>query len=460
MGAAVDHVAVNQDYGFDPDFEAVIAYLCANNTDFFNRLGHAIDPLALATAPASLVVKACQEIGRERGVGPSSDIIVVQRVKRWVRDGKATYEDVAAAVDVLDYAEELGLPKIEDVINEAAPLVRERVTTDALSDAIGAVGASSDKQLQKALRIVAEARSLGQTDSSLGTAIGIGSIRAMTASASMALLPTEILELDFEIKGGAPRAGICVVGGDTGHGKSIFLNHISAAGVMRGLFVAYASVELPEAIHLARLQAAITGVPTNDLLAAKPEALKLYSERIHVLQTEDPKIGLGLVKEFPPDATTVADIAAWIDRIALQYGRSPDLVVIDYADRMIAPSIKTDYHAMKLIYKDLKALRSVHNCWLWTASQVKGDGGKKRHRIESGDLSDSRNKAKLSILIVTINPKQMAEGGTGYSLYVAKATMTEMGGETPPLVGDRTLGRFSDSNVFGRWEEDQVDPFA
>ena len=79
-------------------------------------------------------------------------------------------------------------------------------------------------------------------------------------------LPTGIFDLDLQLDKGLARKQLGVWLGDAGGGKSISLVTQAAEGVRRNIFTGFITLELPEAIQMARLYANLTGVPTNEII--------------------------------------------------------------------------------------------------------------------------------------------------------------------------------------------------
>ena len=100
-------------YGFTPDFERALIYLCCCNRDVYSRIGSQLDPKALVDATGVRLIKAAQAIAEDLGEGPSSLMTVVQRLKAWREDGKITHEQIREASEYLDAAEDAGRKQVQ-----------------------------------------------------------------------------------------------------------------------------------------------------------------------------------------------------------------------------------------------------------------------------------------------------------------------------------------------------------
>ncbi len=127
-------------YAFDPDFERAVVALCCERPRFYGRIGVALNPEFLRSPEAQLILKAAQSCARTSGRGPSSSLIVVQRIRTWVDDGKLTLADAHDAAEYLDAAEDKGLPPEDDVADEIAPLLRTRAQEELVRTALDSHG--------------------------------------------------------------------------------------------------------------------------------------------------------------------------------------------------------------------------------------------------------------------------------------------------------------------------------
>lgn len=108
---------------------------------------------------------------------------------------------------------------------------------------------------------------------------------------------------------------------------------------------------------------------------------------------------------FPPDSVTVSDINAQLDILQQQEDFIPDVVVVDYADLLLAdPSTRRQdvRHQINTDWKQLRKLSQVRNCAVITATQAKSDA-RKRSQVEQWDTSEDKRKIGHVTAMLALN---------------------------------------------------------
>lgn len=431
----------DEPYQLDPSFEAAAITLACSSPRFYGRIGHELDSELLAKRPAKHALDAAHAINAELGHGPSSCLVVLQRLKRWVFDGKLPYEDVLAVADMFDDAEDRGLPAEDEAVAELAPLIQLRIRHEAVQSAIDSFGKHGD--LSRVAILEDRAARVGQVDTSVGTVFGPASFAEMARLKGLERLRTGVPELDHVLGGGLQLGGLGVVIAPTGGGKSVFLNHVSATCVLDGLHVAYATLELPSALVLARFKAALTGIPI-DAIIEHPEAAMA---RIGVMA---PTLGRFVVGHFASCATTVPDIREWIARVEEHSRQKVDLLVVDYADKLTSTTNKastkevSEYTAGRVVYESLRLFAEEHGFFCWTASQSGRRKDKRGKRLEVDDVADSMHKVRVADLVITLTPKDAGDENVSELLhYVAKHRTGKSNVQVGPLLTEFDCGRIA-----------------
>lgn len=396
-------------YGFEVGFEHALIALSCQRPTFWGRAGHALDPDCVALPASKLALQTVRAIAKELGKGPTSVMLVIQRLRRWQGEGKVTGDQIKDVAAVLDDAEEAGLPDEEAVIAEVIPVLKRRMERRALDSAFqtfqhrGDLGVVVD-QFQKAQR-------LGEVDASIGTILGEGSFAEMSRLRKIQRLPTGILELDDALAGGAYRGTLSVFMGGSGGGKSMGLIQVAVNAAMHGLDVGLATLELPEPIILARLKANMTAIAIDRILEEADDPESEVRKKIAELQARG-TMGRIVVKHFSPQATTVEDLKAWRRTCKERHDIDFAVVVADYADKMTAKSRDdSGYNIGKLVYEGFRLWAEQDDFWAWTACAAKRDdkskGGKRK--LDGDDAADSIHKLRVSDLWITLNQKEEDE---------------------------------------------------
>ena len=400
-------------YNLDPVFERAVVTLACCNPRFYGRIGEELDPELLKTEPAKLALRAARAIYKDVGHGPDAGVIVIQRLRRMMADGKVTLEAIKEVAEMFDEAEDSGLPSPETVVGEMAPILQRRIRDEAVKVAIDSYGKSGD--LSKAVLLEGRASRVGQVDTSVGTVLGPESWAEVASLKDLERMKTGVVELDSVLDGGLQRGGLGVLVGGSGDGKSMGLSHIGAVNLVEGAFVGYATLELPRAEVLARIKANMTQVPINLLKAGE------VAEAKRALAKLGPKLGKLVVQDFTPYATTFDDIKEWVERSEDFAGREMDLLIVDYGDKVGVKKAKDEesgYSQGRVVYEGMRIYAHDRKKFCWTASQ--GTRQKdKRKRLDLNDVADSMHKIRVADLVVTLNVKEEGDLLT-ILLYVAK----------------------------------------
>ena len=149
-------------YNFDPAFEQQVVTLICARPRFWGRVGQELDPELFRSEPAKLAMRAARSIFDEAGHGPGSPALVIQRLRRWMADGKCSLEAIKKVAEVFDSAEDAGLLDDDEVIAELTPMLQERMRKDAVKIAIESYGKKGD--LSKAVALEEKALRIGLPD--------------------------------------------------------------------------------------------------------------------------------------------------------------------------------------------------------------------------------------------------------------------------------------------------------
>lgn len=416
-------------YGFDVGFEKQVVTLASCKPRFWGRVGCHLDPELFKSESSKLIMRACRAIAEDVGHGPASSVVVIQRLRRWMEDGKVTLEAIKKVADLFDDAEDAGLASDEELVKEIAPMLQQRLRDQAVKLGIESFGKKGD--LSKVVELEEKASRIGQVDTSVGTILGPASFAEVVALKDLQRLPTGVVELDSSLDGGLQVGGLGVFVGGSGDGKSMALAHVAAVNVWDGLLVAYATLELPVPIVLARCKAAMTGIPINALLQGQIDGAQ------KLLQKRGKKLGGLIVQEFTPYATTIEDIKEWVDKIEQQAKRKVDLLVVDYGDKVGVKQKKGDkdsseYTSGRIVYEGLRIYANDRKTFCWTASQASRQKDRKK-RLDLNDVADSMHKIRVADLVITLNLREEADGESSMTFYVAKHRTGKSRHEVGPL---------------------------
>lgn len=389
-------------YGLDLKYERALITLLCKNHKLFARLGMALDVGALSTPEGGMLLSAAQSIFRERGRGPNSHIVVIQRLRNWMADGKATKEQVVKCNDFLEDAEEDGLPDPEIAAQEIIPTLQRRAQHNAIKGTIDAHG--KDQDIKPYIAELDRAQRLGNTEQGTGFAIDLNSFEIITESQNVERLGIGVPEIDGWTNGGLWRGALGVIVAPTGGGKSIYLAHQYGAGLQVGINALYATLELPEPMIMARVLANLTGVTSDELAKG---VNKRAREKLEELM---PKLGRGKVKFFTPYTTTADDIVHWVQEEEEELGQKIDLVVVDYGDKLGSGASGKDasdgYKTGRVVFERLRHFAHDEGHFIWTASQANRAAADAKKRIGMHHIADSMEKVRIADMVITIMPDE------------------------------------------------------
>ena len=450
-------------YAFDPGFERAITALACSSVSFWGRGGHAVDTEALEQPACKLAFQAAQEIAKDTGSGPGSLLVVLQRLRRWMNQGKTKLEEIVAVSDLFDEFQDADpQPEAESLLTELVPVLKRRAESEALKVGMDVYAKRGD--MGKVIDLVSKAQRLGEQDVSLGYEFGAAGLDAAREQNAGTTLSTGIYELDGILEGGLKRGELGVVAMMSGGGKSMTLNHFAASAMRRKHNVAVATLEIDAGMWQNRLAANILHTPINDI-AVDGRPRDRAKREITALQ-EDGRIGRAFVSYFTPGATTVDDLRDWIRALRQAHNIPIDVLIVDYADEMTAVGKLADapgHEKMTSVYQRLRAFAKEElKGWCWTASQPKGHASgnaKSRKRIDTDDLADSMGKVRKADVLLTAT---FDDGTREMTFFLAKRrsgrgretagplpTIFEMGAvapleQTPPKAAPKILAAASD----------------
>lgn len=430
-------------YGLEPAFERALVVGCCRNPKLYGRIGYALDPEMIRDAVLRSMIETAQSIAREVGHGPVSALHVLQRMRRLHENGLIDWETLLGASEAFDDEDDAGPLDPEVIVTEMTPIVQAALRRTAIREGVSDYGKRRD--LSKIVAMEQMAQRVGKVDTSIGVQVGEAAKQEIAEFLALERLPTGVIELDVLLDGGMFRQGLGMVIGDSGAGKSLYLNQITVHACLSGVLSCFASIELPRPMALARMLAAFTNIPTK-VLMKRPGAL---DEALRAMLELPGPVQPCVIQRFDTDTTTVVDVVQWVDSVEQHYGREVGLVTIDYGDKMMAPSVRGGgergtYDAGKVVWEGMKDFAENRNKWVWTGSQSKDQGAvgkrKKPPKLRQGDACDSKWKGRVSDLVVTINPDAERRF---VSLLVDKYRMDESGRSTGMLPTDYAHGRLT-----------------
>jgi len=138
---------------------------------------------------------------------------------------------------------------------------------------------------------------------------------------------TGIKALDDRIAGGGYRKQLTLFSANSGGGKSVVLTNLGVNYALQGLSVLYLSLELPEDQIFLRAASMISGVAIKTWRDSIPQYIS------SLIKSRNEGAGDFTIKRIKGDACT-NDIRSYIKQYELEHKKVPDVLIVDYVDKM------------------------------------------------------------------------------------------------------------------------------
>jgi len=158
--------------------------------------------------------------------------------------------------------------------------------------------------------------------------------------------------VDDKLYGGLNKGEITIFAGQSGTGKSLFLQNLAVNWALAGLNVVYITLELNEKLSSMRIDAMHTGYETRDVMR------NIDDVHVKIRTAYIKNKGELRIKQLPNGCTS-NDIRAYIKEYEIQTGVKVDCILVDYLDLMM-PMSKT-ISAENLFVKDKYIAEELRN---------------------------------------------------------------------------------------------------
>lgn len=216
--------------------------------------------------------------------------------------------------------------------------------------------------------------------------------------------------VDEKLYGGLNKGEITIFAGQSGAGKSLFLQNLGVNWAMNGLNVVYLSLELSEKLCAMRIDAMHTGYETREVMR------NIDDVHMKIRASQQKSQGSLRIKQMPNGCTT-NDIRAFIKEYEIHSGKKVDAILVDYLDLMSPMSKKISAENLfvkdKYVTEELRNLAVELNMVTVSASQL--------NRCLSPDtLVEIDGVGMIEIKEVAVGDKILSE--TGYNTILDKWT--------------------------------------
>lgn len=250
------------------------------------------------------------------------------------------------------------------------------------------------------------------------------------------IVATGLKDLDAKLYGGFERGTLNIFAGQSGAGKSVFLQNIGLNWAKMGYNVVYLSLELSENLCSMRIDSMNTGIDARDILK------KVDDVAIKVVDSKKKTKGSLRIKQLP-NGCTANDIRAYIKEYEIQTNIKVDAIMLDYLDLCMPMSKKVSPSDLfvkdKYVSEELRNLAVELQILLVTASQLNRNSHESvdfGHEHISGGISKI-NTADNVIAIFTTT--QMRESGRYQVQFLKTRSSSGVGSKVDLAFDPRTL---------------------
>ena len=213
--------------------------------------------------------------------------------------------------------------------------------------------------------------------------------------------------IDAKLYGGLEKGTLTIWAGQSGAGKSLFLQNQALNWASMGLNVVYISLELSEKLCAMRLDAMTSGFSTKEIMKNIEDVdlkVKMYCKTCNG--------GTVQIKQLP-NGSNANDIRAYIKEYEIQSQRKVDAVLVDYldlcmpTDRRVSPSdlfVKDKY-----VSEELRNIAVDLNLIMVTASQLNRSSHEEiefDHSHIAGGISKINTADNVIGIFTTISMKE------------------------------------------------------
>lgn len=245
--------------------------------------------------------------------------------------------------------------------------------------------------------------------------------------------------IDDKLYGGLNRGEVTLFAGNSGMGKSLFLQNISLNWAEAKKDVIYFTFELSENLTAMRLDSMITGIGTKEVI----RNIDKVEWKVKFKGGESGNIQL----KYMSPGTTSNQLRSYLKEYQIQRGRLPDAIAIDYLDLMHPNNNKINPSDLfvkdKYVSEELRALAAEFGVLCVSASQLnRGAVDETVHDI--ANIAGGLSKVNTVDNVITIYTSQPMRERGEYRLQFIKTRSSSGVGSQILLKFDPTSLRITD----------------
>ena len=246
--------------------------------------------------------------------------------------------------------------------------------------------------------------------------------------------------VDEKLYGGLNKGEITIFAGQSGAGKSLFLQNLAVNWAQAGLNVVYLSLELSEKLCSMRIDAMHTGYETREVMR------NIDDVHIKVRASQQKSKGSLRVKQLPNGCTS-NDIRAFIKEYEIATKLKVDAILVDYLDLMMPMSKKISAENLfvkdKYVTEELRNLAIELDTVTVSASQL-NRGSYEEIEFDPSHIAGGISKVNTADNVIGIfTSAAMKEGGRYQIQFMKTRSSSGVGSKVDLAFNNKSL-RISD----------------
>lgn len=246
--------------------------------------------------------------------------------------------------------------------------------------------------------------------------------------------------VDEKLYGGLNKGEITIFAGQSGAGKSLFLQNMAVSWAQAGLNVVYLSLELGEKLCAMRIDAMHTGYETREVMK------NIDDVHMKIRASQQKSHGMLRIKQLP-NGCTANDIRAYIKEYEIHIGRKVDAILVDYLDLMFPMSKKISAENLfvkdKYVTEELRNLAVELDILCVSASQL-NRGSYEEIEFDPSHIAGGISKVNTADNVIGIfTSAAMKEGGRYQIQFMKTRSSSGVGSKVDLAFNNKSL-RISD----------------
>jgi replicative DNA helicase len=246
--------------------------------------------------------------------------------------------------------------------------------------------------------------------------------------------------VDEKLFGGLNKGEITIFAGQSGAGKSLFLQNLAVNWAMAGLNVVYLSLELSEKLCAMRIDAMHTNYETRDVMR------NIDDVHMKIRASQQRSKGSLRIKQMPNGCTT-NDIRAFIKEYEIHSGKKVNAILVDYLDLMSPMSKKISAENLfvkdKYVTEELRNLAVELDMVTVSASQL-NRGSYEEIEFDPSHIAGGISKVNTADNVIGIFTSAAMKEGGRYQIQFMKTRSSSGVGSKVDLAFNNKCLRISD----------------